>query len=413
MLTGFGNHHQTQALPDALPRTQNSPQKNAYNLYTEQISGSAFTRARSVNYHTWLYRLLPSVAHTDYTPYDKSPLRPVMAPASPNPYRWSPAAPISSAIDWIDGRFLIACNTRLSAYIYQCNQSMNRYFSNRDGEMLFIPYAGDVLLCTEMGELLLTPGHIAVIPRGVHCKIILKDPYTAGYLCENRGQPLTLPNLGVIGANGLANPRHFIYPEAAFESASGEATLICQYQQALWQAAAAQSPLNVVAWQGNYAPYTYDLSLFNTINTVSFDHPDPSIFTVLTAPSEIADLASLDLVIFPSRWMVADHTFRPPYFHQNIMSEFMGLITGEYDAKAQGFLPGGVSIHNGMTPHGADVASFHRASQQPLKPIRYRNTLAFMWETNEPWEITQAAMDSATRQQHYTQCWDGFTPGKI
>lgn len=410
-MQGFGNHHQTEAIIGALPQEQNSPQQCQLGLYAEQISGTAFTRPRHYNLRSWLYRLLPSVTQTGFNPYEKSSMESAFdAEQSPNPLRWSPFDFNSkTACTFLDGLFHLAGSEWVNAYLYHCNSSMqNLYFANNDGEMLFVPYSGELVLHTEMGRLLLKPGHIAVIPRGIYFKVELINQEAQGYLCENAASPLTLPQLGPIGANGLAHPRHFQYPVAAFEQDSkGNNTLVCKYQHRLWCTQSNHSPLNVVAWHGNYAPYLYDLSLFNTINTVSYDHPDPSIFTVLTSESDTPGIANLDFVIFPPRWMVAEHTFKPPYFHRNYMSELMGLIHGTYDAKKEGFLPGGLSIHNCMTPHGPDYSSYQQASTQELKP-EYYNSLAFMFETRCPWRVTQQAMNNQARQKEYIQCWNGF-----
>lgn len=409
-LTGFGNHHQSEAMPGALPSNQNSPQRCNFGLYAEQLNGSAFTKPRHTNLHTWMYRILPSATHQLYQPYPKSIHEAFNSPLTPNPLRWSPLALPTSKTDFIDGLFHLAGSSLLNAYIYQCNQSMtSRFFNNRDGELLLVPFAGSIQIHTELGKLDVSPGMIAVIPRGLFFKIEPMDDVAGGYMCENKGAPLTLPPLGTMGANGLANPRHFEYPHAAFEEIDDEIDLICKFQDHLWVAKSNHSPLNVVAWHGNYAPYRYDLSLFNTINTVSFDHPDPSIFTVLTSESTTPGVANLDFVIFPPRWMVAENTFRPPYFHRNIMSELMGLITGEYDAKKEGFFVGGVSIHNCMTAHGPDAQSYQQALKQTLKPEYYKNTLAFMFESCEPWHITNSAFNHAARQNDYEQCWQGLT----
>ena len=408
-LAGFGNHHATEAIPGALPQAQNSPQECALGLYAEQLNGSAFTIARHLNLHTWLYRTLPSVVQHEFIPYTLVSTHPFAALQAPNPLRWSPRVKPETQIDFIDGFFHLAGNQYLNTYIYQCNESMNtRYFSNHDGEMLFVPYQGNMRMHTEMGLLDIKPGMIAVIPRGIKFKIELLDTYAAGYLLENAGAPLRLPELGIMGANGLANPRHFLYPKAAYEETSGPVNLISKYQHQWWIAGSNHSPLNVVAWHGNYAPYCYDLSLFNTINTVSFDHPDPSIFTVLSSQSDTRGVANLDVVIFPSRWMVAEHTFRPPYFHRNIMSELMGLVTGIYDAKEDGFSIGGVSIHNSMTPHGPDTTTYQNAIKKTLKPDYYPNTLAFMFESKEPWNVTDVAFNDPSRQKNYTACWQGL-----
>lgn len=408
-LSGFGNHHQTEAIPNALPTQQNSPQKCNLNLFAEQISGSAFTRQRGLNLHSWLYRKNPSVTKSDYVLHTQNICKKISNIQSPNPLRWS-AQPIpSTKTDFLNGITHIAGNKNLNTYIYQCNTSMqNDYFNNHDGELIFVPYFGEIELATEFGILQIKPGLIAVIPRGVSFKVIIQSPNSAGYLGENKGLPLTLPNLGPIGANGLANPRHFLYPTASFEDNNADARLFCKYDDKIWVSEKNISPLNVVAWHGNYAPYQYDLSLFNTINTVSFDHPDPSIFTVLTSESEIPGIANLDFVIFPARWMVAEHTFRPPYFHRNIMNELMGLIDGKYDAKASGFEVGGISIHNGMTPHGPDAISYENAIKTALKPEYYQDTLAFMFESNNRWHHTDEAYNHHTRQQDYTKCWQGF-----
>lgn len=408
-LTGFGNHHASEAMPGALPPNQNSPQHCPLGLFAEQLSGSAFTEPRHVNRHSWLYRVLPSVVQSKYTLYDLQLTQNPALLQTPNPMRWLPFNANTKQQDFVDGLFHLSSTSCLGAYLYQCNLSMTtRFFSNHDGEILFVPYKGRICLKTEFGVLEISPGMIAVIPRGIKFQVELLDNCAEGYCCENTAKPLSLPNLGAIGANGLANPRHFLYPTAAFEDCDKPTQLICKYRNQWWQASSNHSPLNVVAWHGNYAPYCYDLSLFNAINTVSFDHPDPSIFTVLTSESNTPGVANFDFVIFPDRWMVAEHTFRPPYFHRNIMSELMGLIKGEYDAKKEGFKVGGVSIHNAMTPHGPDVSSHQQAITQTLKPERYENTLAFMFESKEPWLVTEQALQHKAREVNYLDCWQGF-----
>lgn len=406
MLSGFGNHHQSEALSGALPTKQNSPQTCPYGLYAEQLSGTAFTAPRFNNLFSWLYRMQPSVVQEDFVIYCKTIQDKFIEALPPNPLRWSAFPHIENSLDFIDGLFHFAGNPLLNTYLYQCNRSMElRYFSNHDGELLFVPYQGTLHLHTEFGLLTLAPGEIAVIPRGIKFKVEIKNNYAAGYLCENKAKPLTLPSLGAIGANGLANPRHFLYPQAAFEDFEADIEIICKFQEQWWQALSHHSPLNVIAWHGNYAPYKYDLSLFNTINTVGFDHPDPSIFTVLTSESNTSGVANLDFVIFPPRWMVAEDTFRPPYFHRNIMSELMGLVKGTYDAKSEQFEIGGISIHNCMTAHGPDAETFKRASTQELQPEFYKNTLAFMFESRKPWQVTLKAWSHAARQTNYAHCW--------
>lgn len=407
-LSGFGNYHQTEAIAGALPTQQNAPQTPVQGLFTEQLSGSAFTRARQHNLHSWLYRRHPSVLHEDYQPAKLQIVQSIAKQQPPNPLRWSSLPSAIAKQNFLTGLFHLASNASAQVFLYQCHDSMQaQYMNNYDGDLLFIPYTGDMILHTEFGKLSLQPGHIAVIPRGVFFKVDIKQS-AAGYVCENKGEPFVLPELGFMGANALANPRHFIYPDAAFETEDQPVELFCKYQDQLFIAKSSHTPLNVVAWQGNLAPYSYDLSLFNTINTVSFDHPDPSIYTVLTSPSHTPGVASLDFVIFPPRWSVAEHTFRPPYFHRNIMSELMGLIHGEYEAKQEGFLPGGVSIHNRFTPHGPDYQAWKTASSELLNPNYINDTLAFMLESCSPWQVSELAMQHKSRQKDYTTCWQGF-----
>ena len=415
--TGFRNHFATEALPGALPVGQNSPQQCAYGLYAEQFSGSAFTAPRHQNLRSWLYRIRPSVVQSAYAPMPARYL--VTAPSSnamadPNQMRWDPLPLPTEPTDFIDGLFTMAVNGDAASqagcgvHLYAFNQSMSdRFFYNADGELLFVPQQGELILRTELGTLSVASGEIAVLPRGMKCQVQLADGEQAarGYLCENYGSPFELPGLGPIGANGLANPRDFETPVACFEDRSGPFELVAKFAGQFWSAQLQHSPLDVVAWHGNLAPYKYDLARFNTINTVSFDHPDPSIFTVLTSASDTPGMANIDFVIFPPRWMVAENTFRPPYFHRNIMSEFMGLIHGAYDAKAEGFVPGGSSLHNCMSPHGPDAETFDKASNAELKPHYQGNTLAFMFESRYPFATTEFARTAEIRQQNYVDVW--------
>lgn len=417
---GFRNHVSSEALPGALPEHQNSPQRCPYGLYAEQLSGSAFTAPRDANLRTWTYRIRPSAAQQpEYRELASENIRsaPLTGSFSPEPMRWNPPPPPSQEqpVDFIDGLFTMAVNGDVgmqhgvAVHLYVCNRDMNeRFFYNADGELLLVPQRGALWLRTELGTLSVVPGEIAVIPRGVKFQVRLPDGDASGYICENYARPFELPELGPIGANGLANPRDFLSPNAAYETLSGRFEQVVKYQGSLWAASIDHSPLDIVAWHGNYAPYKYDLANFNTINTVSFDHHDPSIFTVLTSPSEQAGTANCDFVIFPPRWMVAENTFRPPWFHRNFMSEYMGLIRGVYDAKAEGFTPGGSSLHNCMTPHGPDAATFAKASTADLQPVRLSDTLAFMFESRYAFRPTPAAMRAEFRQHDYGTVWHGL-----
>jgi homogentisate 1,2-dioxygenase len=416
--SGFGNEFATEAVAGALPQGQNSPQKAPFGLYTEQISGTPFTAPRAVNRRSWLYRIRPSVAHSPFQSMESGLLRSSPfdeVPAPPNQLRWQPLPIPAKPADFVDGLVTMAGNgdalthTGVAIHIYAANRSMtDRYFFNADGEMLLVPQLGRLLLRTEMGILQVAPGEIAVIQRGIKFRVELLDDSARGYICENYGALFRLPDLGPIGANGLANPRDFQAPVAAYEDRAGKFETVAKFQGSLWSATMDHSPLDVVAWHGNYAPYKYALARFNCINTVSFDHPDPSIYTVLTSPSEIPGSANVDFAIFPPRWLVAEHTFRPPWFHRNFMSEFMGLIHGEYDAKAEGFVPGGASLHNCMAGHGPDAATFEKAGAAELKPQYLSGTLAFMFETRFVCRPTKFALESSQLDEQYFECWQGL-----
>jgi homogentisate 1,2-dioxygenase len=418
--SGFGNEFATEAVSGALPQGQNSPQHHPLGLYTEQFSGTAFTVPRGQNRRSWLYRIRPSVTHR---PFEETPLKLLRSgpfnevPPTPNQLRWDPL-PIpgeESPVDFVDGLITMggsgepALQTGVGIHLYAANRSMrDRFFYNTDGELLIVPQLGQLRIFTELGILEAAPGEICVLPKGLKFSVELPDGKARGYICENYGAYFRLPELGPIGANGLANPRDFLTPEAAFEDREGEFRIIAKFQGRLWEAAIDHSPLDVVAWHGNYAPYKYDLARFNCINTVSFDHPDPSIYTVLSAPSTVPGTANVDFAIFPPRWLVAAHTFRPPWFHRNAMNEFMGLIFGTYDAKAEGFVPGGASLHNSMSGHGPDAETYERASSASLKPVYLEDTLAFMFETQLVIRPTKFAIETSIRQHEYFECWQGL-----
>ena len=416
-LSGFNNQHESEALPGALPEGQFSPQKCAYGLYAEQFSTSSFTAPRAQNRRTWMYRIQPSVSQGRPTPIDHSGI--VTAPYTGQyphePLRWLPLPAPEDKQDFFSGLTTIAVNgdpmhqQGLAIHIYRANQSMNnRYFYSADGELLIIPQHGCLTLATELGQLKIAPHEIAVIPRGMKFKVSLDATCAYGYVCENYGLPFQLPERGPVGANGFANERDFLYPCASYEDDIASCEVIGKFAGKLFSQEMDHSPLNVVAWAGNSAPYKYDLLRFNTMGSLGFDHPDPSIFTVLSSPSDTPGMANADFVIFPPRWVVSENTFRPPWYHRNIMSEFMGLIEGTYDAKKEGFVAGGMSLHNAMTPHGPDAASFAAASEAALAPEKIENSLAFMLESRYPFMTTSVAMSSASLDQHYVNCWAGL-----
>ena len=417
-MSGFGNGFETEALPGALPIGRNSPQKCPYGLYAEQLSGSPFTAPRTSNERSWLYRIRPTVKHwgrfEKISPglWSTAPSAEIELPIAP--MRWDAEPLPQQQLSFVEGiRTITTAGDAgsmggMGAHVYLITRSMaDEYFYNADGEMLFVPQQGSIRICTEFGVIDLEPCEIAVVPRGVKIRVELAHGTSAarGYLCENYGGAFTLPERGPIGANCLANQRDFLTPVAAYEDRDCPSLMTVKWGGNLWRTELRHSPLDVVAWHGNYAPYKYDLRHYSPVGPILFDHADPSIFTVLTSPSETAGTANIDFVVFCDRWMVAENTFRPPWYHMNVMSEFMGLIQGVYDAKPHGFVPGGMSLHNTMLPHGPDADAFERASNVELRPERQSNTMAFMFETRFPQRVTKYAAEKARLQHDYVDCW--------
>jgi len=423
-LTGFPNHFATAAVAGALPIGRNSPQHVPFGLYAEQLSGTAFTAPRPENRRSWLYRLRPTANHGAFEPYGidtlirSAPFDEV--PPSPNRLRWDPLPLPDTSVDFVDGLVTyggngdVATGSGCAIHMYAATRSMeHRVFFSADGELVIVPQQGALRIVTEFGIVDVAPLQIALIPRGVRFRVELPQGPARGYVCENYGALFRLPDLGPIGANGLANPRDFETPVAWYEDSDEPTEVIQKFQGGLWTVMLDHSPFDVVAWHGNLAPCRYDLRRFNTINTVSFDHPDPSIFTVLTSPSDTPGTANIDFVIFPPRWMVAEGTFRPPWFHRNVMSEFMGLIEGAYDAKEGGFAPGGASLHNQMNGHGPDRASYDKAIAATLAPHRIENTMAFMFETRHVIRPTRWAIETPLCQPDYDDAWTGFAKAEL
>jgi homogentisate 1,2-dioxygenase len=419
-MSGFGNSFETEALEGALPVGRNSPQKVNYGLYAEQLSGSPFTAPQASNQRSWLYRIRPTVRHAGcFAPVDRGYVR--TAPAREDTdlpigqLRWSPVKMPQEDLTFVTGLRTITTagdvdsQSGMASHLLFVTQSMQReHFFNSDGEFLIVAQQGNIRFRTEFGVIEIEPGEICVIPRGVMFRVELVDGPIRAYVCENYGGSFTLPDRGPIGANCLANPRDFLAPVAAYEDVDAPHTLYVKWGGELYRTQVEYSPLDVVAWHGNYYPYKYDLRRFSPVGALLFDHPDPSIFTVLTSPSETPGTANIDFVIFPERWAVAENTFRPPWYHRNIMSEFMGLVFGIYDAKPEGFAPGGFSLHSQMLPHGPDTDAFAQASNAELKPVKLSNTLAFMFETRFRQRVTKYAASLGERQDNYIDCWSGL-----
>ncbi|MCM0606150.1 MAG: homogentisate 1,2-dioxygenase [Xanthomonadaceae bacterium] len=414
-MSGFGNHFESESVPGTLPAGRNSPQVVAKGLYAEQLSGTAFTAPKSENKKIWFYRIRPSVLHSEFEETKGYHFETAaMGTRVPNPtqMRWDAMKEPATKTDFLHGLRTFVLNgspesqTGMAIFLYSANQSMDgTYFYSSDGEWMIVPEKGKLVIHTECGVIEIAPTEIAVIPRGMKFSVDLVDGFSRGYVCENYGQAFRTPDLGPIGANGLAAARDFLSPVARYEDKKGFFKLVNKFYGRVFTSQLEHSPLDVVAWHGNYVPYKYDLKKFNTIGTVSFDHPDPSIFTVLTSPSGQPGVANCDFVIFPPRWMVGEDTFRPPYYHRNVMSEFMGLIKGVYDAKEEGFVPGGSSLHNCMSAHGPDEQVFTKASEADLKPMKIENTLAFMWESCYPFVTSDYAVNGGLRQIDYLSCW--------
>jgi homogentisate 1,2-dioxygenase len=423
-MSGFGNEFATEALPGALPVGRNSPQCCPFGLYAEQFSGTAFTAPRAVNRRSWLYRIRPAVTHEPFERFPHHLLdelrmdeRNGTESATPNQLRWDPLPAPLNPTDFIEGLVPMAGNGSAHAhagcaiYLFAANRAMQRrFFYDADGELLIVPQQGHLQLDTELGRLLLAPQEIAVIPRGLRFRVDLPEGSARGYVCENFGAPFKLPDLGPIGSNGLANARDFLTPVARYEDVEAPCELLGKFDAALWSARLNHSPLDVVAWHGNYAPYKYDLRRFNTLGSTSFDHPDPSIFLVLHSPSDTAGTSNLDFVIFPPRWLVMQNTFRPPWFHRNVANEFMGLICGVYDAKSTGFVPGGSSLHNCMSGHGPDAATFEQASAADTSvPTQISATMAFMFESRSVLKPARTALQGTPPLQNdYMSHWSGL-----
>ncbi len=419
-MSGFGNSFATEVIPGALPVGRNSPQRCAYGLYAEQLSGSPFTAPRGANQRSWLYRIRPTVRHHGRF-VEVAPGNWRTAPCQAESelpigqLRWGPTPIPDEPLTFITGLSTMTTagdvngQAGMAAHIYTITRSMaDQYLFNADGELMIVPQQGALRVRTEFGVIDIAPGEIAILPRGVIFAVDLKDGPARGYVCENYGGAFTLPERGPIGANCLANQRDFLTPVAAYEDKDADGEIYVKWCGRLYKSAIDHSPLDVVAWHGNYAPCKYDLRHFSPVGALAFDHPDPSIFTVLTAPSETPGTANIDFVIFPERWAVAENTFRPPWYHRNIMSEFMGLVYGQYDAKPHGFVPGGMSLHNCMLPHGPDNDAFEHASASELKPVKLTNTMAFMFETRFPQHLTRFASRHPARQDDYADCWSGL-----
>lgn len=414
-LTGFGNEHLSEALAGALPIGRNSPQKLPYGLYAEQVNGSPFTAPRAENQRSWVYRIYPTAAAQG--PWSRMPNLHLDEPetpqeSSPERYRWRPWTSTAADVDFVDSLFRM-CQSGgsrelrgMSLYAYWANRSMERrLFSSIDGELLILPQSGSLRVRTEMGVLFAEPGEMVLLPRGMRFSVDPLDETCRGFVCENMGMPFRLPERGLIGANGLANERDFLIPVAAFEVDDSKFESIAKFGGRTWRSSLKRTPFDVVAWHGTYAPCKYDLRRFNAIHSVSYDHTDPSVFTALTSPSGVAGVANVDFAVLPPRWLVANDTFRPPYYHRNIMSEIVISLRGSPESRGKDYKIGSSHIHNSMAPHGPDPDILQKASNTSLEP-RWEDTLMVMFESFLPYTVTAEALRSPNRDTSYESNWD-------
>jgi homogentisate 1,2-dioxygenase len=252
-LSGFGNEFVSEGLPGAVPGGQNNPQKPPLGLYTEQLSGTAFTVPNARNRRTWLYRIRPSVRHAwNFTETGNHFIRTAPCRESSPPIgqlRWNPPPFPDEPTTFLTGMHTIATNgdahtqTGMAAHIYLATESMTEtYFFNADGELLIVPQEGVLRFVTELGVMVVSPGEIAVMPRGMMYRVELVEGRARGYICENYGAYLGLPERGPIGANGLANPRDFLSPVAAFEDTDQAGELYVKFDGRLFVVETDYSP---------------------------------------------------------------------------------------------------------------------------------------------------------------------------
>ncbi|CAN5204111.1 homogentisate 1,2-dioxygenase [soil metagenome] len=414
---GFANEFATEALVGALPIGQNSPQKLPYGLVSELVSGTAFTAPRALNRRSYLFRIRPSTIAEPFAPYTHSTFLTPPLPIDPYPgaLRWGPSPLPSTPVDFLDGLSTICGNgspktqSGTAIHIYNASVSMTRrVFANADGEMLIIPQEGALRVVTESGVLDVAPGELVLIPKGMKIRVELVGTGARGFLCENYGLPFVLPELGLIGSHGLANAIDFQAPVAAFEDDENPVELVHKLAGNFWTTLLDHSPFDVVAWRGNWAPVKYDMRRFAVMGAAGVDHPDPSIYCALTSPSSDIAGGNADFMILPPRWIVAEHTFRPPGYHRNSVAEFLALIEGSNESRASAFPPGSMSLHNHWTAHGPDVRTFEAAREGPLDPTKIRDTLIFMIESRYPLELSPAAMNADFRMPDSAAAWSGF-----
>ncbi|KAI9822498.1 MAG: hypothetical protein M1827_000217 [Pycnora praestabilis] len=421
--SGFGNTFESEAVPGTLPQGQNSPRNVRFGLYAEQMTASAFVAPRHLNRKAWLYRARPAVAHQGFDDLpDNEDTESNFMPINPRVHlcaqqlAWLPFdIPSGDDINFVEGIKTIAGSGEptlregIATHMYMANKSMNKQtYTNSDGDYLICPQQGSLDIQTEFGPLFVQPGEIVVLQRGQRFSVKLPDGPSRGYILEIWGSNFELPELGPLGANGLANARDFLHPTAKYEVTKHDSWQ-CIYKLGgkYFKSKQEHSPFDVVAWHGNYVPYKYDLTKFVNVGSISVDHIDPSIFCVLTARSRDPAAPLADFLIFSPRWDVASHTYRPPYYHRNVASEFMGLLYGGYGGRSDEFAPGGASYECGMVPHGVAYEEFKEATAEAPPEMQIsKGAVAVMFESSRPFTITDYAWNSSKKHEHDPKMWD-------
>ncbi|RSL87550.1 hypothetical protein CDV31_016235 [Fusarium ambrosium] len=431
-LNGLGNLHQSEAFPDAVPLVNSYPQHAKYGLRSEKVSGTSFTATpRSQNLWSFLYRARPSYNHGTFELWNQhletaNPSRPKHL--TPNSYVW-PTFNVTKG-DWtaqhlLGGNGSPTDKTGVAIWLFHVNKDMppQTVFSSQDGEALIVPQTGALDIQTEYGKLLVRQQEIAVIPRGIKYRVTLPEGKEArGYVLELYQGHFRLPELGIIGSIGLANPRDFQVPTASFDGkiesqgdtqvavandGRGEWTIISRLDTKLWFATQDSTPFDVAGWQGTLYPYKYDVRRFNYIGNLNYDHADPSVFVVLTSQSygKEPGTAVVDFAAVGEHWHPAQHTLRVPWYHRNTASEFVFPIIAEQDPKSRlntsdTFGPWGAWLNANMVTHGSNEQEYAEwQAKDTLTPMKLQDfgVTSAIIETEATLLLTDWAFEAATK----------------
>jgi homogentisate 1,2-dioxygenase len=419
---GFCNFHESETLPGALPVDQNSPRSSPYGLYAEQLNATGFVAPREANRRSWMYRIRPSAEQGPLAPLAHERLRGDFSgePVEANLAGWGPLPFPASPTDFVDGLATLggagspSSRRGYAVHLYAANRGMeDRCFSDADGDLLLLPEEGSLTLLTELGVLQVHPGQLALVPRGVRFSVLLGGSRARGYVGESFGRPFSLPERGPVGANGLADARHFRGPVARHEErlCPGYRVTV-KLGGALFEATQDHSPFDVVAWHGNHFPTVYDLAAFSPAGNARVDHIDPSIHTVLTSPLDEAGANGLDLVVFTPRWDATEHTFRPPYFHRNVATELNGIIR-EVASAGSPFARGCCFLTPSFTPHGVLATGVERTlalDDERADQARRSadSSLWFQFESTLPFSPTAWARTAPNRVDDWPLVWGAY-----